>query len=597
MYLLCCCFSRRGSSPKDAETEKAKLLSSPPNTYANATPTGSTMDDDSRPARFATRPMYFRDSTTSTSKGNNYGLGESVDSSRITRDEWSTDPKRVTLSPDLEPAPAPVPTQQFSRRSPSPLGGASSFDSRLRRSPKPPGPPGRGTGSAPASPSTDALTSPSGVLSRNRSVHQSSGLSSPSEAEDRKRYSIFSDPAAGSDDDEYQPVLPSPPEEIRASDEEDDEAYRSRLHFLKKEFLSLEEKYVEGLNLVSSYYLEPMKEKGFDTGNSIVEEMFGSLLNIKACNVTFLNSLREAVEEGGDGCDLSEVNFGPALQSHLPLLRLYTSYINGYDALDKFFEQRTRGERDEALTAFLDSTQRTLETMQGRGDNRDVSLFGLLVTPIQQLMRYRLILERLIQNTRSSAPGFNLLKEAHVEVSNVCAFCNQRKKESDGLQRVIEIQEEWGFAGLAKPGRYWIMETDMEKLARRGRGTDRVKVFLFNDLLLCVRIRRGLTGELRKLFPVPLDSITDLYSGPPPNRNSTVLEDRYCFTVQTKSYTLVLILPTTTLKGMWFEAIRGTRAAYLRRLRYGPRKRSTIGVDLTDDGSWCQLLLLLLLLL
>eukprot|EP00662_Eupelagonemidae_sp_cell21_P054927 gene54927-27108_t len=399
--------------------------------------------------------------------------------------------------------------------------------------------------------------------------------------------SIYSD-----DTDESGSVaLPSPPA-ARASDEEEDAARRShRLHRVKKEIYDTEVTYCAGLAELSDFYLEQMKQMleverkraGARSPHvDIFDEVFGSLMNIRACNDVLLKDMRAAIAEyqcpGEDGeqspeprespppsaiatsGDFSGVDYGRVFVKNFRILRLYAhncgvrcvlrlyaSYINSYDAFAAYLKQHGApappadaapsrlaqflANRDGMITeglAALQKTQRELERARPLGDSRrDVSLWGYLITPIQRLMRYRMMLQQLVGYSPPDDPS---TQGSCDEITAVCSYCNQKKRESDATVKMEKVTK----------GR------DLGSLGRLK--TAPCRVFLFSDVILCVKRSWGLRSG--RSFQVRLEDVVEVLDEFP-----------------------------TARPAMWSEGVIAAQRQWARR---STRKGSIIGINLND---------------
>ena len=332
------------------------------------------------------------------------------------------------------------------------------------------------------------------------------------------------------EEDHHPNPFTEPTQTAHASEE-----YRSLQHFLKKEFIEVEEAYVAALDLACEEYLRPLMAVPGLQG-TIVNDVLGSLYNIKACNVMFLKELREtAGRQASDTSKFpySEVDFGPACLNHMRTFRSIASYFALYeqfctfahkcDSVDLLADTTKRGKRlsldpcaeipDESLLAegmraFNDVTKEVQERIEASHEesSQDYSILGLLVRPIQMLARYRTILQRLVDSTHETEHGYALLQEACLEAIGVCNYCNQRKREHDGALMVTEVEKKWSLTGLAGNGRHWIMDAELAILVESSgaavetpvrsplaiplpavvRRLHKCVVFLFNNLLLCI---------------------------------------------------------------------------------------------------------------
>ena len=258
-----------------------------------------------------------------------------------------------------------------------------------------------------------------------------------------------------------------------------------------------------------------------------------------------------------DDIDFTEIDLITAIVENTRILRSYAEYISGYDKLAEFIEGSTQAEDtqstltdgdssfvtdvstaspmrfffkkkragdvdashvrssstgfsqrmskstsrspfissttpSETLREFLLDTESRLEGELGTFISRDTSLWGYLITPIQRLVQYRVLLMQLARYVSDER-----LDESIREISSVLEYCNQKKKESDGAQKVSEVQIRHNIPDLVKPGRYLIME---EELTRLSGGTYKpsgaCRVYLFNDLFLSVSLSAWGTQRL-----------------------------------------------------------------------------------------------------
>eukprot|EP01059_Diplonema_ambulator_P002431 TRINITY_DN12076_c0_g1_i1.p1 TRINITY_DN12076_c0_g1~~TRINITY_DN12076_c0_g1_i1.p1 ORF type:complete len:575 (+),score=224.74 TRINITY_DN12076_c0_g1_i1:33-1757(+) len=378
-------------------------------------------------------------------------------------------------------------------------------------------------------------------------------------------------------------AFPPPPDDVKSGDE-DDQAYKSLLHFLKKEFIEVEESYVNALKTVIKEYMQPLLLNQALAEN--IKELVGALYNIKACNVIFLQDMKEAVAKQSSPTDplpYASVNIGTACVNHMRTFRTLASYAALYENFIKY----TQSLKDDVKEDYVDFITKTQERLESNHENKDLSIKSLLVWPIQMLAKYRTILQRLLDSTKSSDPEFSSLQQAVTEATGVCNYCNKRWTEHDEEQKVPAIEARWGIKGLVKTGRYCMMQCEMEKLTLKSKTPVKCYVYLFNDMLLVITFKKNVseTDKGKKIFSLSLADRLDIS----PEVDDKLL--RACgvkeplqntLSIAADGYTLAFILPTTTAKNLWYETIRDVRAATLRRMKM-QRHRSTIGIDLHDD--------------
>jgi hypothetical protein len=142
---------------------------------------------------------------------------------------------------------------------------------------------------------------------------------------------------------------------------------------------------------------------------------------------------------------------------------------------------------NKQLKTFLSQQQKRLTDEK----NRITDLEGFLITPVQRLPRYRLLLEDLL---KTIPPGEDLknLEKATELIRQVANFCNEKEREFERQARFLMIRRELKYPEL-KPSRKYVGEevgkgiqcTDGNVVPNKTVpplvGCD---IYLFNDVLV-----------------------------------------------------------------------------------------------------------------
>lgn len=156
-----------------------------------------------------------------------------------------------------------------------------------------------------------------------------------------------------------------------------------------------------------------------------------------------------------------------------PFFKMYTDYVNNHpEAVRKLVSLYKR----DRVKNFLSVNERTALT-------RGLDLESLLITPVQRIPRYKLLLEALLKCTAADHPDYKGIGEALVLVSKIADSINSAMRESQNRQDILNIQKLFGKdVDLVTPSRKFIMKGILTK---RCRSTDKdFTFFLFNDLLM-----------------------------------------------------------------------------------------------------------------
>jgi len=156
-------------------------------------------------------------------------------------------------------------------------------------------------------------------------------------------------------------------------------------------------------------------------------------------------------------------------------------------------------------------------------------LDALLITPIQRLPRYNLLLSDLIKNTEDDHPDLPDLKKALDMMLRISERVNERIKQSENIQKLQNIVRSIIFdtedlkeeTALVKPDRVLIREGDCNfvSIKKDSDKCDKKKkpahLFLFNDLLVMTMRKRMTSYYLfRQAQDLRTGSAEKLYEDP-----------------------------------------------------------------------------------
>jgi len=147
-----------------------------------------------------------------------------------------------------------------------------------------------------------------------------------------------------------------------------------------KEFYQSEKNYVGNLQMLVNRFLKPLKTNGV-LKEKEVKLIFGNVELLLKMHMSLVAELED--EEVG--------NIGEILKGFVPYLKVYKEYINSYDGAIKTVLEM-RGKSKEFDKFLLDAFNDTL------CDGLD--FIAYLVTPIQRLPRYELMLKDLLNHSQ-----------------------------------------------------------------------------------------------------------------------------------------------------------------------------------------------------
>ncbi|GAB6032814.1 hypothetical protein CHUAL_012017 [Chamberlinius hualienensis] len=196
------------------------------------------------------------------------------------------------------------------------------------------------------------------------------------------------------------------------------------------ELVDTEKTYVNHLNNLLEYYLEPLKKETF-LSNAEINALFGNIQEIVAFQRVFLQSLEEAVESEPDFNKFEYVHqfknvlfsLGGSFLYYANHFKLYSSFCASHSKAQKVLHPN---EGNQSLQNFLQS--------RNPKQQHSSTLESYLIKPIQRILKYPLLLQQLKNLTDSSSDEHIHLSEALQEMEKVAEHINE-------MQR---IHEEYG---------------------------------------------------------------------------------------------------------------------------------------------------------
>ena len=263
-----------------------------------------------------------------------------------------------------------------------------------------------------------------------------------------------------------------------------------RYRYLKvKEMVDTEESYLKTLELGWSYFLYPLQTL-VKLGDAVISQeelsmIFTSLEEIRKNNKEVLGLLRARLNSWHVDTLIGDV-FNDILDRDL--LKPHVVFAQAYS---KSTESRVRITKENVGFARLLAIIRMLPPMEGR------SLEDILISPIQRIPRYILLLNDLVKHTLPSHPDANNLRTALEGFQQFATFINENNRRAETMTDI----------GTRLVGYESLPENPARKLLHEGRLTQINKsekipryVFLFNDCVVFgkeSKNKKGKTGSVK----------------------------------------------------------------------------------------------------
>lgn len=325
--------------------------------------------------------------------------------------------------------------------------------------------------------------------------------------------------------------------------EEEEEGRRKRYptdkaYFIAKEILTTERTYLKDLEVITVWFRSAViKENAMPDG--LMTLLFSNIDPIYEFHRGFLKELdqRLALWEGRSNAHVKGdyQRIGDVMLRNMCALKEFTSYLQKHD---------------EVLTELEKATKRLkkLETVYKEFELQKVCYLPLntfLLKPIQRLMHYKLILERLCKHYSPSHRDHDDCKEALKEVADIATQLQSSLIRLENFQKLTELQRDLiGIENLTVPGREFIREGCLYKLTKKG--LQQRMFFLFSDMLLYTSKGVTATNQFKVHGQLPLHGMIV-------EESENEWSVPHCFTIYSAQRTIVVAASSKVEMGKWIE--------------------------------------------
>ncbi|XP_062413082.1 FERM, ARHGEF and pleckstrin domain-containing protein 2 isoform X1 [Sardina pilchardus] len=332
--------------------------------------------------------------------------------------------------------------------------------------------------------------------------------------------------------------------------DEDDEGRRKRFptdkaYFIAKEILTTERTYLKDLEVITVWFRSAViKENAMPEG--LMTLLFSNIDPIYEFHRGFLKEIdqRLALWEGRSNAHVKGdyQRIGDVMLRNMSALKEFTSYLQKHD---------------EVLTELEKATKRLkkLETVYKEFELQKVCYLPLntfLLKPIQRLMHYKLILERLCKHYTPEHRDHDDCKEALKDVAEIAAQLQSSLIRLENFQKLTELQRDLiGIENLTAPGREFIREGCLYKLTKKG--LQQRMFFLFSDMLLYTSKGVTATNQFKVHGQLPLHGMILIVLDAPVEESENEWSVPHCFTIYSAQRTIVVAASSKVEMNKWIE--------------------------------------------
>ncbi|CDW53916.1 protein tag 52 [Trichuris trichiura] len=246
-----------------------------------------------------------------------------------------------------------------------------------------------------------------------------------------------------------------------------------------------ERSYLEHLDMILRYFADPLLCSHLIPVRDVTI-IFGDIRSIRLVNQVLYDRLNL-------GLDIVEA-FGDLIH----FMKLYTAYSRSYPASQQLLANLRSSNKD--FKRFCEH-QECLPALKG------LKLSALLITPVQRIPRYKLLLGQMLNVLNENSKQYRLVAKLLEQISRLAETVNDCIAEVENSAKIIAVQKLLDSCApkLLVPGRRLLKEGMLDKMAQKNSTFRRRMFWLFTDILLYAKpLSAGRRGHYRCSCVFPL---------------------------------------------------------------------------------------------
>ncbi|XP_034233685.1 protein vav [Thrips palmi] len=267
--------------------------------------------------------------------------------------------------------------------------------------------------------------------------------------------------------------------------------------YVINELVETEKKYVDVLSTLQRSFMRPL---GLIIKEEDMKIVFHGIKELSEIHAGFHSQLRKACTP----------------QSTLRLSEVFINWREKFLIYGDYCANLTGAQNliQELCTKDNTINQEVIRCQQD-ANNGKFKLRDILSVPMQRILKYHLLLDKLISETQHNHDDFRGLERAKEAMVDVAQYCNEVKRDSDTLQIMHDIQESISD---------WVMPEDTElkdygrllkdgELRIKAHNDQKVKVryvFIFDQVMLMCKSVRGDQYSFKESLPLREYKVEDV---------------------------------------------------------------------------------------
>lgn len=217
---------------------------------------------------------------------------------------------------------------------------------------------------------------------------------------------------------------------------------KPKRHYIVEEIIATERTYVSGLEGLLEEFDKPL-------ARTLKPEETRTIFS----NIHLLLGMHRVLLQNMEKKWASDQCIGHEISELIPFLRMYTAYINAFDQTNELIERLKKKNNDFRLL---------LPTCKHGIHEGDLGLASLLLTPIQRIPRYVLLLNDLLRNTNEDHPDHVHITAACAAMQQIATLVNEAKRKDEQSKRIAGLSSELAKALHNSPHSWFRHKTERD---------------------------------------------------------------------------------------------------------------------------------------
>lgn len=268
---------------------------------------------------------------------------------------------------------------------------------------------------------------------------------------------------------------------------------------IAREIYDTEKSYMDSMNVLLWKFQKPLEGLAMSSGGTKsiisrdeIKTLFSDVEIIVNFNTLILDGLSNRLSQW----DPSKTKISDIFISINSFLKCYVEYVNNYNDSMSLLGKLVK--RNPKFETFIAKVEKTPET-------RGLDLQSFLIMPVQRIPRYVMLLADLLKHTPQEHPDHQGLSLALSKMKETGDHINEKKRESENLNKLMEIERSLQGLTILEPWRRFVSEHSVILFKKDLKTPRNAHLHIFNDLVIVSypkKIRKTLNFMVKASFAI-----------------------------------------------------------------------------------------------